>query len=133
MMTLRFNRLRFMWTVVSTRGLVPSSARRYTNEVRYRGGGNFVDYIKVRLRGGKGGNGAVSFDTSIRQRKGRPSGGNGGKGGDIYIVAHPAFDSLQHLSPFARGENGGNGNRNNRAGSDGKNIILRVPLGVTVR
>lgn len=104
-----------------------------SDNVRYRGGGNFVDYFKVRMRGGKGGNGAVSFDTSIRQRRGRTSGGDGGKGGSVYIMADPSLDSLQHLKAFVRAGNGGHGRSNNRGGANGADVIIKVPFGTTIR
>lgn len=110
-----------------------SLRQSYSTEVRYRGGGNFVDYMKVRIRGGNGGHGAVSFETSIRQRRGRTSGGDGGRGGDVSIVADPTLDSLQDLKTLVKAGHGDHGGRNNRVGAHGNSVIIRVPLGTTVR
>lgn len=83
------------------------------------------DEVKVKLAAGHGGSGHMSFD-----KMGMPSGGNGGKGGDIYIegsVHLYDYHYLNNESKFAA-ESGARGGDNNKTGPDGKDITLKVPL-----
>ena len=104
--------------VVST----PKYSRR-----RYK----FVDKVRIEVKGGKGGNGCVSYDVLAPGKK-RPSGGNGGKGGDVYIVADKNLTSLKFETFYFNAQDGGNGGSSNCTGRNGKDIYLKVPLGTLV-
>jgi len=90
----------------------------------------FIDEAKIMVKGGHGGAGRVAF---FRNRKG-PSGGNGGPGGDVYVVAS---GNLTQLATFISkikyiGENGGPGGPNQRTGKYGDDLFIKVPIGTTL-
>lgn len=90
----------------------------------------FIDEAEITVKGGHGGAGKISF---FRNRKG-PSGGNGGRGGDVFAVIN---SNLTHLKPFTEvfkfiGENGGLGGQNKRTGVNGKDLLLKMPMGTTI-
>ena len=95
----------------------------------------FVDLVKIKIKAGDGGDGAVAFHREKYVAAGGPDGGDGGKGGDIVFVAD---DNLSTLVDFrykrkyvaARGENG---KRNNCFGKKGEDLIIKVPRGTIVR
>jgi GTP-binding protein len=58
---------------------------------------NYSDRVKLAIKAGNGGNGAISYFTDKRVRKGAPDGGDGGSGGDIVLQAHHAMHDLSHL------------------------------------
>ena len=87
------------------------------------------------MRGGNGGNGAVSFRREKFVPYGGPDGGDGGRGGSVYVVGDP---SLSTLGGFARkrhfvGGNGGSGRGRNKHGAKGADVRVGVPLGTVVR
>lgn len=94
----------------------------------------FQDRARIHVRGGRGGDGAVSFRREKYVPKGGPDGGEGGHGGDVVLTADA---DLRDLSSF-RGktkfaaERGRNGEGSNRRGADGSPIELRVPVGTQV-
>jgi GTP-binding protein len=91
----------------------------------------FVDRVKVFVRAGSGGRGCVSFRREAFVPRGGPSGGNGGRGGDVYLVAASDQNTLLPLrfnSEF-RAERGGHGGSNNRTGRDGEPLFIDVPPG----
>jgi GTP-binding protein len=94
----------------------------------------FLDQTKIYLRAGNGGAGAVSFRREKFIEYGGPDGGDGGKGGDIWIEAANGLNTLidfrfqQHF----KGGTGGHGMGQNRHGADGKTITLKVPVGTQV-
>lgn len=95
---------------------------------------SFIDEIEITVVGGKGGSGCVSFHREKFMPKGGPDGGDGGKGGDVYIYANP---SLNHLSKFLsnqyfKAQDGKPGKSNKQKGKDGKDVILSVPVGTVV-
>lgn len=94
----------------------------------------FIDRATIYVRAGKGGNGAVSLRREKYIPKGGPDGGDGGKGGDIVIVADPHLDTLLHLThhPHYRAKNGGNGMGRSMHGGDGADIEIPVPLGTVI-
>jgi GTP-binding protein len=95
----------------------------------------FVDEAVVNVRGGRGGNGAASFRREAHTPRGGPDGGDGGKGGDVTLeVSRDVYD-LSWLAdhPHQRAADGEPGSGNNRSGSDGTPLILRVPDGTVVR
>ncbi|MEY3020084.1 MAG: GTPase ObgE [Actinomycetota bacterium] len=95
----------------------------------------FVDECLVHVRGGDGGNGAVSFRREAHVPRGGPDGGDGGSGGSVVLVADPNVGSLLDLrrAPHLRASRGGHGSGMGRTGADGDDRIVRVPLGTLVR
>lgn len=94
----------------------------------------FVDRIKIYAQAGDGGNGCVSFRREKYVPRGGPNGGNGGKGGDIVIMAshdlYTLLDQKYHQHYIAG--RGAHGEGKNRHGRDGKDIIVKVPVGTMV-
>ncbi|MCM8783381.1 MAG: GTPase ObgE [Candidatus Omnitrophica bacterium] len=95
----------------------------------------FIDYVEIEVEAGKGGSGCKSFFRSRYHRFPKPNGGDGGKGGDIVIVAdnniHTLID-LQYRKRFVA-ENGRGGGGNCKKGEDGKPCIIKVPIGTLVK
>ena len=96
---------------------------------------NFIDYIKIYCRSGEGGNGSVHFRREKYLPKGGPDGGDGGKGGDIIMRGNENLWTLLHLRYMRHlyAENGGSGGGMRSTGSDGKDIIIEVPLGTIAK
>ena len=96
---------------------------------------NFVDYVKIMFRSGKGGAGSVHFYRGPTTAKGGPDGGDGGRGGHIILQANPQEWTLLSLRftkhIFAGDGEGGKGGL--KTGSDGRDIIVKVPLGTVAR
>jgi GTP-binding protein len=94
----------------------------------------FIDRATIFIRAGRGGNGAVSFRREKYIPKGGPDGGDGGKGGDVVIVADPSYDTLIHLThhPHYRAKNGAPGSGKQMSGGAGSDVIIPVPLGTVV-
>ena len=95
----------------------------------------FLDKTKIKILSGKGGNGIVAWRREKYVDKGGPAGGNGGKGGDIYLVATEDLSTLmdfQFQSVF-KAENGENGYIKTQHGKCGKDLYIRVPVGTVVR
>jgi GTPase len=95
----------------------------------------FVDRIVVQLRAGKGGDGIVAWRREKFIPKGGPSGGNGGDGGSIEIVAdHDTYslEGFRNLS-IIRAENGAQGQGANKQGKRGTNLTLKVPIGTLLK
>ncbi|NPA16705.1 MAG: GTPase ObgE [Aquificae bacterium] len=95
----------------------------------------FVDKAKIYVKAGDGGNGCVAFRKEKFVPMGGPSGGNGGKGGDVVMVADPRMTTLmdfKHRIHFKaeRGQHGSGGNKHGRKGED---LIIRVPVGTVVK
>ncbi|HEX6597503.1 MAG TPA: GTPase ObgE [Acidimicrobiales bacterium] len=91
----------------------------------------FVDEAFVNLKGGDGGAGAVSFRRESHVPKGGPDGGNGGKGGDVWLVANNQVASLLAFQdhPHRRAENGGHGQGKAKHGASGADMRVAVPVG----
>ncbi len=91
----------------------------------------FKDHVKLKLSGGKGGNGIVAWLRVKYLPKGGPAGGNGGRGGSIIITADPSINSLDSFRNRAQidAPKGQAGGGNNRQGKKGKDLILKVPCG----
>jgi GTP-binding protein len=94
----------------------------------------FVDRAKIFVKAGDGGNGCLAFRREKFVPRGGPSGGNGGKGGDVLV------ESTLHLNtllPFKykrhfQASRGGHGSGNNRQGKSGENVVIEVPVGTQV-
>ena len=95
----------------------------------------FVDRVKIFVKGGKGGDGAVAFLREKFRPKGGPAGGDGGKGGDVILVATKSKQTLLDFKykRHFRAENGQHGRGKNQRGKDGEDIILYVPVGTVVK
>ncbi len=95
----------------------------------------FVDEAKFFVKAGDGGNGCVSFRREKFVPKGGPNGGDGGKGGDVYLVADRSLRSLidfRYRSHFKAGSGSG-GQGSDKHGRGGKDCFLRVPLGSVIK
>lgn len=96
---------------------------------------NFVDYVKIFMRSGKGGAGSVHFHRDKFTAKGGPDGGDGGKGGSVVIRANAQMWTLLHLKyrKHVFAEHGGIGTGGLKKGADGEDVILEVPVGTVAR
>lgn len=96
---------------------------------------NFVDYVKIFCRSGKGGAGSAHFHRDKTTAKGGPDGGDGGDGGHIILRGNQQMWTLLHLryKKHIFAEHGGNGSGNHKHGKDGESKIIEVPLGTLVR
>jgi len=94
----------------------------------------FIDRTKIRVRGGHGGNGVTAFRREKFVPRGGPSGGDGGRGGDVWLEADESLNTLLHLryNPEHIAERGRHGEGSNRAGRDGEDTLVRVPVGTQV-
>jgi GTPase len=96
---------------------------------------NFVDYVKICCRSGKGGAGAMHFHRDKKTAKGGPDGGDGGRGGHIIIRGNKQMWTLLHLKyrKHIIASPGQNGGSTLKKGADGEDIILEVPLGTVAK
>lgn len=96
---------------------------------------NFVDYVKICCRTGKGGAGSMHFYRDKKVAKGGPDGGDGGRGGDIILRGNKQLWTLIHLKyrKHIMATDGENGSYQLMKGADGKDEILEVPIGTIVR
>ena len=92
---------------------------------------NFVDYVKIFCRSGKGGAGSSHFLRDRNTAKGGPDGGDGGNGGHIIVKGNEQMWTLLHLKyqKHIFAEHGGIGSGNHKHGKDGESSYLKVPLG----
>ncbi len=91
----------------------------------------FADEAKIYIKGGDGGNGIVAFRREKFVPRGGPAGGNGGKGGDVYLVASPRHNTLFHFTSKVhfRADRGSHGGGSNKQGAQGKDIEVPVAPG----
>lgn len=94
--------------------------------------GNFVDSICITVHAGKGGTGGVGFFRSATTARGRPCGGNGGKGGDVWFRWDPGKNSLNSTPPVVRAENGKRGGTKNMLGKAGSDHVIEIPSGTSI-
>jgi GTP-binding protein len=96
---------------------------------------NFVDYVKIYCRSGKGGAGSAHLHRDRHTRKGGPDGGDGGRGGNVYIKGNQQLWTLIHLkyTKHIFAGNGKNGGSSLKTGADGKDVIIEVPPGTIAR
>lgn len=94
----------------------------------------FIDRVKIRIHGGHGGNGVTAFRREKFVPRGGPSGGDGGRGGDVWLVADASLNTLLHLryNPLHIAGRGLHGEGSNRSGSSGDDANVRVPVGTQV-
>lgn len=96
---------------------------------------NFVDYVKIYCRSGRGGAGSTHFHRSRLTAKGGPDGGDGGRGGHIILKGNKQLWTLLHLkyTKHIRAGHGENGAEQLKTGADGKDAIIEVPLGTVAK
>ena len=96
---------------------------------------NFIDYVKICCRSGKGGAGSAHFHRSRINARGGPDGGDGGRGGHIILRGNTQLWTLLHLKykKHIIAGGGGNGGGDTSTGANGEDIILDVPLGTVAR
>jgi len=96
---------------------------------------SFIDYIRIFCHSGHGGAGSRHFMRTKFNPKAGPDGGNGGRGGHIILKGNKQLWTLLHLRYYKNviAQNGQHGNKNNRTGADGNDIIIEVPLGTIAR
>ena len=94
----------------------------------------FIDRVKIHVQGGHGGNGVTAFRREKFVPRGGPSGGEGGRGGDVWIIADSSLNTLLHLryNPEHIAGRGMHGEGSNRSGRDGDNVFVRVPVGTQI-
>ena len=95
----------------------------------------FIDHIKIRVKGGDGGNGCVSFRREKHTPLGGPNGGDGGRGGNVVLEADANVRTLidLHYHPHYIASRGGHGQGKDRHGPSGPEVVIKVPLGTTVK
>jgi GTP-binding protein len=95
---------------------------------------HFIDSAKVFVKAGDGGNGCRAFRREAHVPRGGPSGGDGGKGGDVIFVADPQVGTLLDLTyrRHLRAERGGHGQGRDKYGHAGEDLVVKVPVGTLV-
>lgn len=119
---------------------IQGSGQKLKNKIRLLASKNdriqsMVDQVKIMVRAGNGGAGAVSFRREKFVPKGGPDGGDGGKGGDVYIETDPNINTLQdfaHNKKYAAGD-GEKGHGKKMSGAKGDEITIKVPVGTLVK
>jgi GTP-binding protein len=94
----------------------------------------FIDEAKIKVKAGDGGNGCMAFRREKFVPRGGPSGGDGGKGGDIVMESSERHNTLVHFrfNPEHKAERGRHGEGSNKTGRDGGDVVLKVPVGTIV-
>jgi len=94
----------------------------------------FHDRAQIHVQAGRGGDGGLSFRREKYVPKGGPDGGDGGRGGDVVVLADPALRDLSALGrvKWLQGGRGGNGRGTRKHGADGESVEIRVPVGTQV-
>jgi GTP-binding protein len=94
----------------------------------------FIDLVKIKISSGKGGDGTVAFRREKFVPMGGPSGGDGGKGGDVYFIGNEGLSTLVDLkyNKILRAEDGENGKPKKMNGATGSDLVVTVPVGTTV-
>src|SRR6201985_34165 len=94
----------------------------------------FIDEARIRVKAGDGGNGCMAFRREKFVPRGGPSGGDGGRGGDVVMESSERHNTLVHFrfNPEHKAERGRHGEGSNCTGRDGENMILKVPVGTAL-
>jgi len=92
---------------------------------------SFVDRVRIKVKAGNGGNGCVSFHREKYVPNGGPDGGDGGKGGNVVVLADPNMHTLLDFRYSRKycAENGGDGSSNRCQGKQGEDLLIKVPVG----
>ncbi|MGA2570726.1 MAG: GTPase ObgE [Terracidiphilus sp.] len=94
----------------------------------------FIDEAKIRVKAGDGGNGCMAFRREKSVPRGGPSGGDGGRGGDVIMESSQRHNTLIHFryNPEHKAQRGEHGMGSNCTGQDGRSIVLQVPVGTSL-
>jgi len=94
----------------------------------------FIDEAKIRVKAGDGGNGCMAFRREKFVPRGGPSGGDGGRGGDVVMESSQRHNTLIHFrfNPEHKAQRGEHGMGSNCTGLDGKSVVLQVPVGTSL-
>ena len=94
----------------------------------------FIDEATIRVKAGDGGNGCLAFRREKFVPRGGPSGGDGGRGGDVLMESSERHNTLVHFrfNPEYKAERGRHGEGSNKTGRDGGDVVLKVPVGTIV-
>jgi GTPase len=94
----------------------------------------FIDEARIRIKAGDGGNGCVAFRREKFVPRGGPSGGDGGRGGDVFMESSERHNTLVHFrfNPEHKAERGRHGEGSNCTGREGEDIVLKVPVGTAL-
>src|SRR5579864_3882990 len=94
----------------------------------------FIDEARILVKAGDGGNGCLAFRREKYVPRGGPSGGDGGRGGDVTLVASEHQNTLLkfRFNPEHKAERGRHGEGSNRSGADGASLEVEVPVGTIV-
>src|SRR5512134_3530711 len=97
-------------------------------------GQRFVDEVEVSVQAGAGGSGRVGFRREKFVPRGGPDGGDGGRGGDVILVADRNLATLrdQRYQREFRAGDGEDGGPNQRSGANGADVVIRLPVGTSV-
>lgn len=95
----------------------------------------FVDKVKIKITSGKGGNGVVAWRREKFVDKGGPAGGDGGKGGSVYLIADSGLSTLLDFTyrSIFKADNGENGFKKSMHGKSAKDLYIKVPVGTIVK
>ena len=96
---------------------------------------NFVDYVKIHVSSGKGGSGSTHLRREKYVAKGGPDGGDGGRGGNIVFVSDKNLWTLYHFKfkKHFKAEQGHNGSKSRSSGANGKDEIIKIPVGTVIK
>ena len=96
---------------------------------------NFVDYVKIHVSSGKGGSGSTHLRREKYVAKGGPDGGDGGRGGNIVFVSDKNLWTLYHFKfkKHFKAQQGHNGSKSRSSGANGKDEIIKIPVGTVVK
>lgn len=94
----------------------------------------FIDRAKIKIKAGDGGNGVTAFRREKFVPRGGPSGGDGGRGGDVWLESDRGVNTLLHLryNPEHKAERGRHGEGSRCHGKDGEDVVIHVPVGTQV-
>src|SRR5580765_3455982 len=94
----------------------------------------FIDEATIRIKAGDGGNGCMAFRREKFVQRGGPSGGDGGRGGDVIMESSERHNTLVHFqfNPEYKAQRGRHGEGSNKTGKDGESVTLKVPVGTIV-
>src|SRR5579863_6704662 len=94
----------------------------------------FIDEVRILVKAGNGGNGCLAFRREKYVPRGGPSGGDGGNGGDVFLVASQHYNTLLHFrfNPEHKAERGRHGEGSNRKGREGASLDVATPVGTIV-
>lgn len=94
----------------------------------------FIDRVRIRVKAGNGGNGVTAFRREKFVPRGGPSGGDGGRGGNVFLESDEGLNTLLHLryNPEHKAERGRHGEGSNRHGKNGADVVVKVPVGTEI-